>query len=1679
MNRPFVYDITDSLHTSAHSRVYRARQGRGADARPVIVKILNKTAVSFQEATRYKREFTIAARCPHPGIAQPLALRFDAGYWTMLQQDGNGDSLDKLIDGGHKPTLDVFFEIALQLCAVLAVVHGKGIIHKDVNPSNLVWNPQRRVLQLIDFGIASELEQEIPQVNHPAALEGTLRYMAPEQTGRMNRVVDYRADYYSMGATFYELLSGQPPFPGADAMELVHSHLAVTPDWSLPALAALPGPLLAIVQRLMEKNAEQRYQGLPGLVRDLALCRSLAQLPRPIQATPFELTDTTSHFLIPQTLIGREHDVATLLSAFAKASTGPAGMLLVGGYSGVGKSVLIHEVHKPIVAQRGFFISGKCDQFRRDVPYAALVQALQELIRQLLCEPERQVRQWASALREALGTQIGVLVALIPDLALIVGVTEAVTALPPVEAQHRLNRLFRRFVDVFSSASHPMVIFLDDLQWVDTPTLALIETVMATPQDRYLLCIGAYRDHEVDADHRLTALRERLQQAGFPIEVMLLAPLDETQVGQLVAETLHVTPADAAALTGLCFKKTRGNPFFLNQFLHTIHEAGQLVYHHASTSWRWDLEAIANTDYTDNVIDLMLEKIRRLPSPARRLLELASCIGNRFDLDTLAAVSGQHGWQTQRDLWPALQAGLVHPLGEQYKYIGSDMQGATQVRYRFLHDRVQQAAYASTDMAARQASHLQIGRELLRHATDADPDAQLFAIVDQFNAGRDGMTDAAELLHLAQLNYRAGVKARGAAAFEAAARHMHIGIALLPDHAWQTHTALMLDLQLGAAETACLCNQFAQAEAIYPLVRAHSTDALQAIRCIGQQASQYQLQGRLPEAIHILRDALGLLGMTVSDDSRVLKAGIADMVADLAQHYGDCDIDALLEAAPMQDPFARATMQMMQRLWQASYYAGQQDLSMTMVVSMTRLSLQQGNSEFTPVAYVAYAFFLSGTYHDRRSYRFGAMALELANRGENMQARVLTGLMFGAMISHWTQPLSSSIALYDDALRDARDSGDFVNVGVVAAVRATDRLILGHYLPDLLQATTRDLGIMRSNGQQDMVDCTIAGALQPARCLMGLTRSTDSYDDDDFSEAGFLARYGSSRLYLAYFYQGKIRNAYLFDSADAEQQAHQRDLVVQILRGQAKVPETTLYAALIWLRQLQRQPQRADADALLERVTALMALLASWAQLNPANHAAGNWLVQAELARTHNDMPLALGFYQQAIDAAHDSGYLHVEALANELCGQFWLAHCQPRVAATFLQEALGLYRRWGADGKVAQLAALHGSLVNAGSGTVAPHFVAATNTTGASGNAALDLASIIKASQALSDEIGLRNVLQHLIAIVRENSGAQVARLLLLDAAVWRVEAEMDDSRLTVLESRVVSLESAADVQFPLSLLRFVVRTGEVIIEDNLSLSPHFSGDPYVQRQQPRSVLCLPIRQGGQVACLLYLENNLTDSSFTAERAEFLRTLGGQAMISIAHARMVDSLELRVAERTAQLEDANGKLATLSATDGLTGLANRRRFDEVLSSEWGRAGRTGFPLAVLMIDVDHFKKFNDCYGHQAGDDCLRRIAAVLQGGTRRSADLAARYGGEEFSIVLANTDNHDALQLAEAVRLLIEQLAMPHAQSPLGKVTISIGVAIHHAGNPGTMANLLRASDDALYLAKGAGRNRVHLSAS
>lgn len=1678
MSALFDHEIIEPLHSSARSLVQRAR---AADGSGLIVKVPNQQFPSFQQLAQFKREYAIARLCRHPGVIHPLALQLHGGRWTMLQEDIGGQALDRLLRAqlakrqapSHPAlALDDFFDIALQLCAALDAVHRQGIIHKDINPSNLVWNAERRLLQLIDFGIACEL----PYENHDGIslrdLEGTLHYMAPEQTGRMNRRIDYRADYYALGATFYELLTGQTPFAARDEIELVHCHIARSPDWSHPSLRDLPGQLPAIIRRLLEKNADQRYQSLQGLKSDLEACRA----PQPAQASG--LSNHNGRLLVPQTLHGREDAIALLLAAFGRSAAGASEMLLVAGHSGIGKSAVVNEVQKSIIARRGYFLSGKFDQLQRDMPYASLIQAFQGLVHQLLGQPEEALREWSRKLQHALGNGIGVIVELIPQLALITGpaATASSASLAPEQAQHRLDRLFPRFVEVFATAAHPLVLFLDDLQWADAATLRMIERLMLACDKCCLLFIGAYRSNEVGAMHPLALLRDKLLARDVRMTTLVLKALSEPQVAQMVSATVRVAGHDCAALTSICYTKTAGNPFFLNQFLESLNQDGHLRYRAAGDCWDWDLPAIEQARYTDNVVEVLLEKIRRLPAATRHLLQLAASCGNRYTLATLALAVERTPGQTQRDLWPALHAGLILPLDERYKYIGGEEDaGHHGVSYQFLHDRVQQAAYLLADAATRAQHHLLLGR-LLLHTANGQQDGTVFHIVEQLNAGRALITDPGERLQLAALNLQAGVEARRSAAFQATLQHMQIGLGLLPDDAWRVHAGLWLDLQLGAAEAAYLCGQFEAAEAIYPLVRARALAPLCQVRCIAIQSHQYQLQGRLPEAIAVQRDALAQLGMQIPHEVAQLKTRFEAIVADIGRLSGARTPGTLLAAGDMAGPADLAAMKMMHGMWMAAYYAGQQDLSALMVVSMTRLSMERGNSDFSAVAYVAYAMLLAQHSGDAaRGHDFGAMALLLARRRANLQTRTQTGLMFAALVNHWTRPLRSSDALYEEAFGWALEIADFVQVGVVAAVRATERIILGDYLPQLLHDTEHDLALMRANGQQAMADCCAAGAIQPIKCLMGLSASHDSYDDATFSEARFLEQYGDSVLYRAYLLQGRLRNAWLFDTAGAEALAARLDLITRIMRGQAKVVESSFYAALIWIRALRRDPARADAHDILNVIAALQEQLAQWASQGSDHGGIKHLLVMAELARYRHDLPQATRLYQEAIDAAALAGYVNLQALGNELCGDCWCDQGQARVAAVFIRDALAHYGQWGAQGKVAQLQARHAALLSREEAcAMTLHAGSRTRDSRAHNSTALDMVSLLKAAQILSNEVGLRNVLARLIAIVCENAGAQVARLLLLSDGAWHLEADMDGEAVTVLQARRLDLDAAGDPQFPLSLLRYVIRTGQEVIEDSMTGTARFGGDPYVQQQRPRAVMCLPIRHAGRIDGILYFENRLAEASFTEERVAFLRMLGAQAMISISSARLHDSLEQRVAERTEQLEDANRKLAALSITDGLTGLANRRHFDEVLRAECTRSRRAGQSLAVMMLDVDYFKRYNDRYGHQAGDACLIRVAQALGGCLQRASDLVARYGGEEFSMVLPNTGADEARQIGEALRRAIEELQIVHAAADAQQVTISIGIAIEPAVGTADPDALLRLADAALYQAKDAGRNCV-----
>lgn len=1546
------YDISEVLYQGSRSLVCRAI--RQQDNLAVVLKILSAPGDTTLLLEQFRREFRLASQLEHPGIVRALELQQLSLYWVLSMEDSEAVSLDRLLaEGGIAGDDTLWCRIAIQAAEALNYLHQQGITHKDINPANLIWSPQRKQLQLIDFGISSELQQEVPTMQSLALLEGTLNYLAPEQSGRMNRTLDYRADFYSLGATLYELWCGQPPFCKADPVELVHCHMAEAVSFEHPRFADAPLMLKAILTKLLAKNPEDRYQHAATLQHDLQQC--LAVLAHKLADSEQLLEEHNTRLQLPQYLFGRDRETAELLQAYAGIRHGRAGLVLITGQSGMGKTALVHEVHKPMTAQHGYYTAGKCDQYKRNQPYAALVMALGDLLGQLLTEPAEKLAELGRELRQKLGDYTAELCSLLPELPLLIGEGHSAQALSAQEGQNRLHRQIEQLIATIATPSHPLVMFLDDLQWADSPTLQLMEKLLTSPQGMPLLLIGAYRDNELEPGHGIHALTEKLQQAGVPVNCLALSPLSLEDISQLLAAALDQPVASCRPLAECCLNKTAGNPFFLSQFLHTIHDNGLLLYRHELQSWSWSLQAIDDAGFADNVVDLMVEKIRKLPALTQTLMQLAASLGNRFDLETLAVIANLSAYAIHHGLWPALQQDLLRPQDGRYKYLSEDH--LLPMSYRFLHDRVQQAAYALSSASEQQKQHLHIGRCLL--ASYAGREDKLFAITEQLNAAHPLISDPAERISLARLNLQAGRKAKEAAAYLAANRHMQQAMSLLPTDADQ---ALRRDILLGLAETSYLCGLFEQAEALYPAALACCQSPLEQAECHLLHSSQLLLQGRNHEAIAIQHLGLSLLGMPLPQDEQAMQSGIQQDFAALADTLFSMDEAWLLSRPEMSDPASILAMQLLLGMCQATYLSGQLTPYMVSALAMVKTSLAHGHSDLSPLGYVLHAFLVGALFGQfKEGDKVGRSAVLLADQRGNPSVRGNTHFLYAVFTSHWNRHLSHSLNCYDKALNWSLEGGDLVTVGYLLAVRASDRMIAGHFLPDVVRQCEDDIKLLHHTGQRDMADAARWGSLQPARQLLG-------EEHDSEAETEFLQRYQAHPLHLAYYYQAKLRTACLLREPDALSHCQQLPLIAISIAGQCKVAEAYTYAGLIIAAALRESTPADDTAALAAQLDSILSQLQTWAHHCPENYQHRQLLLEAEIARNAGDWQNAMALYKQAIELAARYGYTQLQALACERFAELWLSMAQNDIAELYLGKAKTAYQAWGASAKVRELETRYPQLAP----RVANKLATRQPATGMQANTtllSLDLSSILKASLALSSELGMQRVLSRLLDIVLENAGAEHVTLLLQHEQQWQLAARGQGKQIQML-GQTISLDTATDIALPLSALRYVNRTGQVLVEADLANSERFAGDAYCQSRKPRSVLIMPILRFGQVAGLLYLENNLMRNAFSHERVEFLRVLAMQALIAIDNARLYDQLEEQVNERTAHLETIRREQqATLdNALMGIAFIRNRR----IIRCNPGFAGMFGYQQSELANQSTRVF-YPDEESYQQGEQYLAR----------------------------------------------------------------------------------------------------------
>ena len=1576
---------------------------------------------------RLAHEYGLKDELDGRSAVRPLALVREHGRTVLLFEDPGGDPLDGFLS--RPMETGRFLQFAIGLSAALRQLHERGLIHKDIKPANVLVDCTTGQVWLTGFGIASRLRRERQSPEPPEVIAGTLAYMAPEQTGRMNRSIDSRSDLYSLGVTLYQMLTGSLPFIASDPMEWVHCHIARKPVSPNERLENVPGPVSQVIMKLLAKTAEERYQTAAGVESDLRHC--LAEWERQGRIDPFALGehDAPDRLLIPEKLYGRVREVDTLLASFDRVAKGEAPeLVLVSGYSGVGKSSVVNELHTLLLPRRGLFASGKFDQYKRDIPYSTLVQAFQSLVRPLLSKSDAELTNWRHDFLDALGPNGRLMVDIVPELKLIIGEQPPVPELPPQQAQNRFQLVLRRFISVFARPEHPLALFLDDLQWLDAATLDLLEDLLTRSDLRQLMLIGAYRDNEVDAVRPLMRKLEAIKNSGGKIEELTVAPLAREHLGQLIADALRCESERAAQLAQLVHEKTAGNPFFVIQFLYALAEEGLLIFDHDAARWCWDLDRIHAKGYTDNVVDFMVGKLTRLPAETQNALQQLACLGNLAEVTMLAIVLGTSEEQIHAAMWAAVRLELVERL------VGA---------YRFVHDRVQEAAYSLLPEALRAATHLRIGRLLAEQTPPEKREQALFEIVNQLNRGAALITAREEREQLAERNLLAGKRAKASTAYASALTYLNAGAALLTEDCWERRHELIFELELLRAECEFLTGALATAEERLNVLSHHAANTVErgTVACL--RVDLYTMLGQADRAIAVSLDYLRRLATDWSphpteEEARHEYERIWSQLSGRA-------IEELIELPLMSDAASLATLDVLTKVLPPAMFTDA-NLASLVICRAVNISLECGNSDGSCFAYVMLGMVAGARFGDyQAAFRFGRLGYELVEQRGLKRFQARTYMNFGNVVLLWTRHVRAGRDLVRRAFEAAKEIGDLTYGAYACYMMITNLLAAGDPLVEVQREAEAGLAFAQK-AQFGFVIDIIATQLGLVRTLRGLTPTFGSFGDEQFDELRTERRFSASPVLArveCWYWIRKLQARFLAgDYGSAIDASSRAQRLLWTSPSLFETAEYHFYGAL----SLAASCDSIAADQHAPHMAALAThhrQLEIWAANCPDNFENRAALVGAEIARIEGRALDAMDLYEQAIRSAQANGFVHNEALANELAGRFYLDRGLEKNGYAHLRDAHACYALWGADGKVRQLDRLYPRLTAAEGNRL-------TATIGSPAQQ-LDVATVVKASQALSSEIVLPKLIERLMTIALENAGADRGLLILPaeDDHLIQAEAQAAGDQVEV----VLCPKQIGGTTCPESLIRYVIRTQESVILDDASKPNLFSEDDYLRSRQTKSILCLPLIKQGRLTGLLYLENTLTSYAFPPNRIAVLELLAAQAAISLENTRLYSDLQEREA-KVRRLVDSNIVGICIWDVDGriieaneaylhMLGysrddlVAGRLRWTALTPDEWSEAVERA---AAELRATGSCKTFEKEYFRKDGTRVPVLLGAATFGANR----------DQGVAFVLDLTERKQAEEnLRESERRYREaQMALAHANrvTTMGQLTASIA---HEVNQP------------------------------
>ncbi|WP_111977907.1 response regulator [Algibacillus agarilyticus] len=1491
------YSVTDIRHVNGNVSLANARRENG---KPVIIKYINHEHPSLEMTARWKHELEIIQLLSTTYAVRMVDLIATNTILAVVYQPHSATTLQDLINKNQLTLIDKI-SIACNLVTAVSDLHSRDVVHRNLTPDNIWVNLTDHKVQLSEFELSTQLKTEYPSDNN-ISLWNSLAYMSPELTGRTRLNVDYRADFYSLGAVLYYLFLGQKPFLVSEAMALIHAHIATTPN----ALAILdpniPLVLSNIVQKLLAKSPDERYQSSYGILEDLKSCN--LQLVQQGSVNDFAIAqqDLPEQFCLPQKLYGREAALDCLLAAFDRASRGKAQLLAVAGYSGIGKTALVNELHKPVLARRGLFVKGKCDQYNRNQPYTALVQAFDPLMRLFLSESPAKKAYWKTTLIKTLGDNAGVITQIIPTLKELIGEPKELTPLPPAESENRFLLTFAKFINVLSSGDACLVIFVDDLQWADLPTLKLLEHQLVNESESNLLIVGAYRDNEVGSMHPLISMLNSVEQQAAQFERLILSHLSLQNIKQLIHDAFKTDAGSNTQLAKLCIEKTGGNPFFLNQFLHTLHEDKLIHFNRHYGLWQWELNKIRICNTTDNVVDLMVSKLQKLPASTQHLLSVAAHLGNRFDMALLITITDQKAHRLANDLWPALQVGLIVPIDEDYKYNQSP-DVIQHAKYRFLHDRVQQASYTLTHDNDRAQLQLNMGRQLLTYCeNDIVLDRLLFIVLEQFSKSLSLITDEKEKQKLIALYVRGALKAKLSSAYAMACRLLKTGKTLLSAHSWISIPKNTLMLYRELAECSYLSGDYDEADKVYELAIPQAPNLMAKAALIQTQVEQYQIQMRFMEAIDIALSALTLFDIKLPQNEEEAKEQVISLFEQTENLLAQYDEAALLALPEIADEAIAQQIKLYDALITPLYLTGQQYRYCFVANNMVQLSLTHGQCDLTAIAFRSYMVCRARMLRPYRDcYQTGLLATKFANARGNRYHVCGVYQVFSTGYQVWCEPIENSFGHLQRNIDWGAEGINLVYAGYSVITLAIAKIIKGCNLNEVETQIRRGLEFITLSHQPMAAQYVYVSSLQPVLALMGKTYSAMNCDDAEVSVGDILNQdYATPSMELALHTHAMIRNAYLFDDEAAQVKfAANLPLVDAFMPDSSLTIEANFYGALTYLRFAIRQPD--ESLHYVNLANDLLSKFTLWENDCPENFSHKALLLKAELAVVQGENESAMANYAQAIERAKQDDYLACEALANERYAYFLQSINQTQAAVYFIQEAYYLYHRWGAIAKTEHIVENW------------PNIRFSTRTEIQQSDHLIDLSTVLKVNHIISSEIQLENLLIKLMGLLLQNAGADRGGLVTVEDESLYLHALGNIEQINTLDALPLE-EDDAEALLPHSVIRMVHVSHQLCSYNRPAQAAEFCQDPYFIYNQPLSITCLPVINQGKMVAIVYLENQLIEDAFSDEHIAMLETIAAQASVSLSNALLYDTMEKRVERRTAELVQA--KKAAEDATE-------------------------------------------------------------------------------------------------------------------------------------------------------------------